>query len=96
MADILLRKNDIILIQKKAKLQKKIRTVLKLIKVVISALKNVKSINITAEIIKENRESLILLKEYQLVSTDKDKQNLRNGLLLYNIRLIILKEQNNF
>ena len=45
-------------------MQKKTKTVLKLVKVIISALKNVKNINITAEIVRENRESLTLLKEY--------------------------------
>ena len=45
-------------------MQKKIRTVLKLVRVIISALKDVKSINIIAEVIQKNRESLILLKEY--------------------------------
>ena len=44
-------------------MQKKIRIILKLARVVISALKNIKNINITAEIIRENRESLILLKK---------------------------------
>ena len=54
-------------------MQKKIKTVLKPVKIVISILKNVESIDITAEIIKENRESLILLKECQLANTDKNK-----------------------
>ena len=53
-----------ILIQKKVKVQKKIRTVLELIRVVISALKKMKSINITAEMVKKNRENPILLREY--------------------------------
>ena len=46
---------------------------LELIKLVVFALKNVKSIDITAKIIKKNKKSLILLKERQLISIGKDK-----------------------
>ena len=54
-----------------------------------------KNIDIIAEIVRKNRENLTLLKECQLASTDKDKWNLKNNLLLYNIRFIILEKQNN-
>ena len=64
---------------------------LELVKVVISVLENIENINMTAEIIQKNKENLTLLKECQLANTNKSKWNLRNGLLLYNIRLIILK-----
>ena len=77
-------------------MQKKIRTVLKSAKMVISALKDVKSINIIAEMVKKNRKNLTLLKKCQLANTNKGKQNLKNNLLLYNIKLIILEGQNNF
>ena len=73
MTDILSRKNEVILTQKKVRVQKKIRTVLKLIRVVISILKDIESINITAEMIKKNKKNLMLLKKCQLVNTDKDK-----------------------
>ena len=54
-------------------MQKKIRIVLKLIKMVIFILKDVKSINVTAEVVQKNRESPTLLRERQLISTNKDK-----------------------
>ena len=82
--------------QKKVRVQKKIRIILKLVKIIISALKNVKSINITVKIVRKNRKNPTLLKERQLININKDKWNLKNGLLLYNIRLIVLKKQNNF
>ena len=69
---------------------------LELIKVVISALKNIKSINITTKMVKKNRKNLTLLRERQLTNIDKNKWNLKNGLLLYNTKLIMLKRQNNF
>ena len=54
-------------------MQKKIKTVLKLTKIIISALKNVESINMTAKVVKKNKKSPILLKECQLANTDKNK-----------------------
>ena len=63
---------------------------------IISILKNIESINVTADVVKENKENLILLKERQLINTDKGKQNLRNSLLLCDIRLVMLERQNNF
>ena len=44
-------------------MQKKIKIILEPVKVVISALKNIKSINITAEVVKKNKKSPILLKK---------------------------------
>ena len=96
MADILSQKNKIILTQKKARVQKKIKIILKPAKVVISVLKNIKSINIIIEVVKKNRESPTLLKERQLTNIDKNKWNLRNSLLLYNIKFIMPEKQNNF
>ena len=45
-------------------MQKKIRTVLELIKIVIFILKDIENINMTAEMVKKNKKSLILLKKY--------------------------------
>ena len=54
-------------------MQKKIMTVLKPVRVIISVLKNIKNIDVIVEVIKKNRKSLILLKECQLANIDKDK-----------------------
>ena len=63
VADVLSRKNEVILTQKKIRVQKKIRTVLELVRMVIFTLKNIESINITVKMVRKNRESPTLLKE---------------------------------
>lgn len=95
VTDVLSRKNEATSTQKEIRTQERTQTLLNLIRIEIAAMKNIENLNVTAEVVRENRESLTLAEKRQLTMTESDKWSLKNDLLLYKDRLVIPKDENN-